>query len=79
MKIKNMNNFYFIGGTLDITAHELLFNGRVKGIHVATDGAYGGIKVDKEFQKLLKKISGEHFIVSLDIKVFWGSLLLAQP
>ena len=50
------------GGTLDITAHELLPDGRVKELHFATGGAYGGIKVDEQFEKLLQKIFGADFI-----------------
>lgn len=46
------------GGTLDVTAHEILANGNVKEIHQVTGGPYGGIKVDEEFVSLLERFFG---------------------
>jgi len=49
---------FFIGGTLDVTAHEILTNGNIKEVHQVTGGPYGGTKVDEEFVSLLKKFFG---------------------
>ena len=49
---------FFIGGTLDVTAHEILANGNIKEVHQVTGGPHGGTKVDKEFVSLLKKFFG---------------------
>ena len=59
---KKYESFSLTGGTLDITAHELLSDGHVKELHFATGGAYGGIKVDENFEQLLKDIFGDVFI-----------------
>lgn len=46
------------GGTLDVTAHEILTNGNIKEVHQVTGGPYGGTKVDDEFVSLLKRFFG---------------------
>ena len=46
------------GGTLDVTAHEILTNGNIKEIFKVTGGPYGGTKVDEEFVSLLKRFFG---------------------
>ncbi len=46
------------GGTLDVTAHEILADGTIKEIHKVTGGAHGGIYVDKKFEKLLENLFG---------------------
>ena len=43
---------------MDVTVHEVDDNDDVKEIYHATGGAFGGTKVDKEFQKLLEKVFG---------------------
>ncbi|XP_053391495.1 heat shock 70 kDa protein 12A-like [Mercenaria mercenaria] len=40
------------GGTIDTTVHEVEADRRVKEIHAATGGGWGGIMVDKEFEML---------------------------
>ena len=47
-----------VGGTLDVTAHEIMTNGNVKEIFQVTGGPYGGTKVDEEFVSLLKQFFG---------------------
>jgi len=47
-----------VGGTLDVTAHEILPNGNIKEIYQVTGGPYGGTKVDEEFVSLLKRFFG---------------------
>lgn len=46
------------GGTLDVTAHEILDNGNMKEIYQVTGGAYGGIYVDEKFERLLENLFG---------------------
>ena len=41
--------FIFKGGTVDVTVHELLADGRVRELYKATGGAWGGTKVDEAF------------------------------
>ncbi|XP_045203603.2 heat shock 70 kDa protein 12B-like [Mercenaria mercenaria] len=41
------------GGTADITVHERQSDGGLKEVHKASGGAWGGTKVDEEFEKLL--------------------------
>lgn len=53
---------HFTGGTVDITAHQILPSGSVKELHAATGGAWGGTKVDENFVNLLIEILGENFI-----------------
>ena len=44
------------GGTLDVTAHEILDDGNMKEVYQVTGGAYGGIYVDEKFEKLLEDL-----------------------
>ncbi|KAJ7353719.1 hypothetical protein OS493_032589 [Desmophyllum pertusum] len=46
------------GGTLDVTAHDILADGTIKEIHQVTGGAYGGVYVDEKFVSLLENLSG---------------------
>ena len=39
------------GGTIDVTVHEMLEDGRVRELYKATGGAWGGNKVDEAFVK----------------------------
>ena len=57
-----MVDFISVGGTLDVTAHELLPGGKVKELHHATGGALGGTRVDDKFIKLMEDLFGENFI-----------------
>jgi len=56
------------GGTLDVTAHEILDDGNIKEICQVTGGAYGGIYVDEKFQKLLENLFGTPKINEYRIK-----------
>ena len=58
------------GGTVDITAHEVLESG-VKELHHATGGACGGSYVDKNFENFLVEILGTNFINKLVCFVFF--------
>lgn len=46
------------GGTIDITVHEVQYNGTLKEIHKANGGDWGGTKVDASFISLLADIVG---------------------
>uniref|UniRef100_A0AAV2LAZ6 Uncharacterized protein n=1 Tax=Knipowitschia caucasica TaxID=637954 RepID=A0AAV2LAZ6_KNICA len=47
------------GGTIDITAHEVLKNGRLKELQKASGNNMGGQTVDRNFLALLKEVFGE--------------------
>ncbi|KAK3085535.1 hypothetical protein FSP39_004848 [Pinctada imbricata] len=46
------------GGTVDITVHEKLPRGKLKEIHKASGGPWGGTAVDEGFIQLLTKVVG---------------------
>lgn len=48
-----------LGGTIDITVHEIKDNGSVKELHKANGGDWGGTKVDALFTSLLVDIVGK--------------------
>ncbi|XP_053389098.1 heat shock 70 kDa protein 12B-like [Mercenaria mercenaria] len=47
------------GGTVDITVHEKQSDGGLKELFKASGGAWGGTRVDEEFNKLIISIFGE--------------------
>ena len=53
-----------LGGTLDVTAHQLQADGKIKELHIASGGAHGGSKVDEQFARLLANIFSMKFIKS---------------
>lgn len=48
--------FTVAGGTVDITVHEVLEDGKLKELHKASGGDWGGTKVDNAFKQMLIKI-----------------------
>ncbi|KAL3857338.1 hypothetical protein ACJMK2_012015 [Sinanodonta woodiana] len=46
------------GGTVDITVHEIIGGGKLKEIHKATGGAWGGTAVDEAFRQFIIKLVG---------------------
>ncbi|KAK3603239.1 hypothetical protein CHS0354_007569 [Potamilus streckersoni] len=46
------------GGTVDITVHEVVGGGKLKELHKATGGAWGGIAVDEAFRQFIIKLVG---------------------
>ena len=53
----------FIGGTLDITIHEVnAVDGHILEKHCPSGGLFGGIHVDREFEDLMSKAFGTSFI-----------------
>lgn len=49
----------FLGGTLDVTVHEKQDDGTIKEIYKVTGGAYGGMKVNHQFEGLLNQVFGD--------------------
>ena len=47
---------------MDITAHEILSDSKIRELFAATGGAWGGSMVDEKFIELLKKVLGVHFV-----------------
>ena len=54
--------YIVLGGTVDITAHEILLDGSVKEISPPCGGPWGAISVDKRFVLQLEHIFGREFI-----------------
>lgn len=52
-------NHFNLGGTVDITVHEVRDNGSLKELHKANGGDWGGTKVDALFTSLLADIFGK--------------------
>ena len=50
------------GGTVDVTVHAVGEDKKVRELHHATGGAWGGTYVDKNFVRLLKRIFGKALI-----------------
>ncbi|XP_060565801.1 heat shock 70 kDa protein 12A-like [Ruditapes philippinarum] len=47
------------GGTVDITLHEVVDSDKLKELHSANGGAWGGTTVDAAYENFLAKITGE--------------------
>lgn len=47
-----------LGGTVDITIHEVVDHEKLKELNYASGGAWGGTCVDKAFEMFLRKIVG---------------------
>ncbi|XP_068688676.1 heat shock 70 kDa protein 12A-like [Montipora foliosa] len=56
------------GGTLDVTAHEIQDDGKMKEIYKVTGGAYGGIYVNEKFKELLENLFGIQKVKDYRIK-----------
>ena len=52
-------NVILLGGTVDITVHEVHQDGSLKEIHKASGGGWGGIMVDQAFEELLIELVGK--------------------
>jgi len=49
----------FAGGTVDVTVQKVLPDGKLKELHKASGGAWGGTKVDESFLQMLLQLVGE--------------------
>uniref|UniRef100_A0A3B1IE07 Heat shock protein family A (Hsp70) member 12A.2 n=1 Tax=Astyanax mexicanus TaxID=7994 RepID=A0A3B1IE07_ASTMX len=55
---QNMNmtfSCFYLGGTIDITVHEVMEGGRLKELHKVSGNNMGGQTVDKNFREFLRK------------------------
>ncbi|KAK7097173.1 heat shock 70 kDa protein 12B-like [Littorina saxatilis] len=50
------------GGTIDVVAHKIRKDGRVRELFRATGGAWGGTIIDRQFHTLMESIFGTEFI-----------------
>ena len=63
MLLFDPKKFLFIGGTLDITVHEVnASDGRILELDCPSGGLFGGIHVDKEFEDLMNIAFGSLFM-----------------
>ncbi|XP_078325244.1 heat shock 70 kDa protein 12A-like isoform X3 [Crassostrea virginica] len=53
------------GGTIDITAHEVLQDGGLKELHQASGGYYGGTCVNDEIMSFFKRLFGAPVLMTL--------------
>ncbi|XP_033742695.1 heat shock 70 kDa protein 12A-like isoform X2 [Pecten maximus] len=53
------------GGTIDITAHEVLEDGHLKEINEPTGGYWGGLRVNEEFTRFLQRLFGQDVLTEL--------------
>lgn len=54
--------FFSTGGTIDVVAHKIRKDSRIRELFRATGGAWGGTIIDRKFQNLLEQIFGVDFI-----------------
>ncbi|KAL3879877.1 hypothetical protein ACJMK2_032154 [Sinanodonta woodiana] len=50
------------GGTIDITVHEVLSGGKLKELHKASGGAWGGTQVDEAYKQFLISLCKEDYL-----------------
>ena len=51
-----------LGGTIDITVHEILEDDKVREVKSASGGPWGGIYVDRKYHELLDQVFGKDFM-----------------
>lgn len=60
---RQIQYFVILGGTVDITLHEIQEDGRIRELEQATGGPWGGTYVDQTFYSLLSEILGKNEFV----------------
>lgn len=60
--------FVFIGGTVDITVHEVLKDGNLRELLSANGGPWGGATVDEAFVDFLAQISSQDAVDAFKTK-----------
>ncbi|XP_045204481.2 heat shock 70 kDa protein 12A-like [Mercenaria mercenaria] len=50
------------GGTVDVTVHEVMANGKLKELHKASGGAWGGTRVDASYFELFSNLFGHELM-----------------
>jgi hypothetical protein len=53
---------YYKGGTVDVTVHEVTANGKLKELHKACGGAWGGTRVDASYFELFSTLFGHQLM-----------------
>lgn len=66
------------GGTVDIAIHKVLDGGRVKELHKASGGAWGGTYVDDKFFEILEEIIGKNELEKFKIECLSDYIELRQ-
>ena len=56
----HIQDFLFLGGTVDVSVHEVLDDGNLRELYKASGGAWGGTTVDDAYKDVLVKIFGRH-------------------
>ena len=64
LNLQWINLSLLTGGTIDIVAHKVRKDGKIRELFRATGGAWGGTMIDLQFVTLLNKIFGEEFITA---------------
>ena len=66
-----------LGGTVDITCHEIISPAAVKEVVPPSGGPWGGIKIDAKFVAFLEKIFGKDVIqkFSTDFPQQWFQMM----
>ena len=57
--------YFSLGGTADVSVHEKLPNGKLKAIHKASGGPWGGIFVDQAYVAMLRDVFGDRAMKAL--------------
>ncbi|XP_053399339.1 heat shock 70 kDa protein 12A-like isoform X2 [Mercenaria mercenaria] len=47
------------GGTIDITVHQVIVDGKLRELHKASGGAWGGTEVDKAYEQFIACVAGK--------------------
>ena len=55
-------NLFLVGGTVDITSHEVLRDGYIREIFFPTGGPWGGLTINNKFTEFMEKLFGSDFI-----------------
>jgi len=66
---------YVTGGTVDITVHEVVAKRKLKELHWANGGAWGGTCVDKAFENFLRKLVDSDSKLFFKYKILFSMLL----
>ena len=69
--LKSFVSFIHVGGTLDVTVHELMENGAIRELYKATGGTFGGENVNRQFRILLEQISPNPSLIIMPVTILW--------
>jgi hypothetical protein len=63
------------GGTVDITIHKMMTDGKLAEIHQPSGGSWGSTTVNAEFEKMLKTLFGTEFTNAMQNTDLWFSVM----